>query len=112
MYLCNDSISSAFQTSFPGIEIEVVCDLSKYLDGRINRAYETSKGTDDGTDVVVIQTLHNFPRWKAENRLLNYKPLNSSEVYPEFIDKDGAYAGYFIRMSLVSSLLNREMMNV
>lgn len=112
MYLCNDSLPTAFQASFPGIEIVVMCDLSKYLDGRINRAYETSNGTDDGADVVIIQTLQNFPRWKAENRLLNYKPLNSSEVYPEFIDKDGAYAGYFIRMSLVSSLLNREMMNV
>ena len=79
-----------------------MCDLSKYLDGRINRIYETSNGTDDGADVVVIQTLHDFARWKTENRLLNYKPANSSDVHPEFVDKDGAYAGYFIRTPPVS----------
>ena len=107
MYLCNDSLPTAFQASFPGIEIVVMCDLSKYLDGRINRAYETSNGTDDGADVVIIQTLQNFPRWKAENRLLNYKPLNSSDVYPEFIDEDGAYAGYAIRTSPVPFPLNQ-----
>ena len=107
MYFCNDTLPTAFQATFPGIKIDVMCDLSKYLDGRINRAYETSNGTDDGADVVIIQSLHNFPRWKAENRLLNYKPLNSSDVHPEFIDKDGAYAGYAIRMSPVPSPLNR-----
>jgi ABC-type Fe3+ transport system substrate-binding protein len=92
-------VSRAFQKSFPGIKIEVLCDLSKYLDGRINRIYETSNGTDDGADVAVIQSLHNFPRWKNENRLLNYKPANWDDIYTEFVDKDGAYAGYYICMS-------------
>ena len=98
-------VSTAFQNSFPGIKIEVLGDLSKYLDGRINRIYQTSNGTDDGADVVVIQSLHNFPQWKRQHRLLNYKPANWDDIYPEFVDEDGAYAGYYICTSPLPSSL-------
>jgi len=100
-----NQVSNAFQKSFPGIKIDVQCDLSKYLDGRINRIHETSNGTDDGADVAVLQTLHDFPRWKTQNRLLNYKPANWDDIYPEFVDPDGAYAGYFMRTSPFPFLL-------
>lgn len=68
----------------------------------INRIYETSNGTDDGADVAVIQALR---RSKTENRLPNYISANWNDIqHPEFVDNDGAYAGYFIRMFSLSFL--------
>jgi ABC-type Fe3+ transport system substrate-binding protein len=96
VHTSGDLVSAAFEESFPGIKVEVLGDLSKYLDGRINRIYQTSHKEDNGADVVVIQSLHNFPLWKRQNRLLNYKPINWDDIYPEFVDEDGAYAGYYI----------------
>jgi hypothetical protein len=38
--------------------------------------------------VVQLQTLHDFPRWKKEGKLLAYKPAGFSRVYSGFKDPD------------------------
>lgn len=73
-------------------------DLSKYLDARADMAYALSKGADDGIDVAVLQSLHDFPRWKSEDRLLPYKVAQWNDIYPQFVDRDGAYTGLYICM--------------
>lgn len=39
----------------------------------------------------MLQTVHDFPRWKSEGKLLEYKPPNFEDVHQAIIDKDGAY---------------------
>lgn len=76
--------------------LNVNLDLSKYLDGQADLKYASTNGSDNGADVIVLQTLHNFPRWKSEGRLLPYKVAPWNDIYPEFVDKDAAYTGLFI----------------
>ncbi|KJA17848.1 hypothetical protein HYPSUDRAFT_57461 [Hypholoma sublateritium FD-334 SS-4] len=89
-------IKSFFETKFPGMTLNVNLDLSKYLDGQADLKYASTNGSENGADVVVLQTLQNFPRWKSEGRLLPYKVSPWHDIYPEFVDKDAAYTGLFI----------------
>ena len=89
-------IKSFFEAKFPGMTLNVSLDLSKYLDGKADLKYASTNGGDNGADVVVLQTLHNFPRWKLQDRLLPYKVACWNDIYPEFVDNDGAYTGLFI----------------
>ncbi|KAF8951279.1 hypothetical protein BDZ97DRAFT_1932562 [Flammula alnicola] len=91
-----EGIAKAFKARFPGINIDLRLDLSKYLDGEIDRTYKATSGKDDGADVAVIQALHAFPRWKAQGRLLPYKVSQWNDIYPQFVDQDGAYIGCYI----------------
>ena len=83
-----DSVRSAWEARFPNVSLNLTVDLSKYHDGRIDRAYY--EGTHVA-DIAVIQTLQDFPRWKAENRLSYYKPNNFDDLLANEKDLDGAY---------------------
>ncbi|MGH8070621.1 MAG: ABC transporter substrate-binding protein [Candidatus Entotheonellia bacterium] len=82
------AIEQAFKTRFPGMNIRILVDLSKYHDARIDN--QLARGKLE-CDVAHLQTLHDFDRWKAEGHLLLYKPLGWEHVYPDFRDPDGAY---------------------
>ncbi|WP_431480635.1 ABC transporter substrate-binding protein [Pseudomonas thivervalensis] len=88
-----DGIKKAFEERFPGITLDVIVDYSKFHDARIDHQLATQKLIPD---VVQLQTLQNYPRWKAEGALLDYKPLGWDKVYPAFRDKDGAWTGVFV----------------
>lgn len=47
-------------------------------------------------DSVILQTLHDYPRWKSEDVLLQYKPLGWDSIYEEFRDDDGYYNGVYV----------------
>ncbi|KAB8232482.1 hypothetical protein ETB97_000868 [Aspergillus alliaceus] len=84
----NDAIIQAFQKRFPDIQLNWTVDLSKYHTARIDRGFYADNQT---TDVVILQTLHDFPRWKEQNRLLYYKPSVWNDIYASERDPDGAY---------------------
>lgn len=89
-------IIAAFTKRFPDVEFNLTVDLSKYHDSRADRTFDTSNGEDDGTDVVLLQTVHDFPRWKKANRLLPYKVATWNDIQSPFKDEDGAFTGCFI----------------
>jgi hypothetical protein len=89
-------IISSFHNHFPGIHLNLTSDLSKYWDSAIDITYALSNGTSNDVDVTVLQSFHDFPRWKDEGRLLNYKVREWDDIYPEFVDEDGAYTGLYI----------------
>ncbi|KJA17847.1 hypothetical protein HYPSUDRAFT_218565 [Hypholoma sublateritium FD-334 SS-4] len=91
-----NGIMKAFSSRFPGIKVDLNLDISKYADGIIDLAYARTKGMDDGADVAVLQSVHNFPRWKGQGRLLPYKVAPWNDIQPEFVDPDGAYTGLHI----------------
>jgi ABC-type Fe3+ transport system substrate-binding protein len=86
----DESLVSAFQAQFPKMKLNLTVDLSKYKAARIDLAF--AKNTTP-PDVVHLQTIEDFPRWKKEDRLLNYKPLGWEHVYPHFKDPEGAWTG-------------------
>lgn len=88
-----DGIKNAFEKRFPGIKLNVIVDYSKFHDARVDNQLST------GTlipDVVQLQTLQDYPRWKQEGALLDYKTKGWDKIYPEFRDKDGAWTGVFV----------------
>ena len=82
------ALEHAFKTRFPGMNIRILVDLSKYHDARIDN--QLARGKLE-CDVTHLQTLHDYDRWKAEGHLLPYKPLGWEHVYPDFRDPDGTY---------------------
>ncbi|MBN3072389.1 extracellular solute-binding protein [Pectobacterium brasiliense] len=96
----------AFETRFPGMKLNVIVDYSKYHDARIDNQLAT------GTlipDVVQLQTVQNFPRWKKEGVLLNYKARGWDKIYPEFRDADGAWTGAYV--IAFSNLVNTQLLD-
>lgn len=88
-----NSLKTAFETRFPKMTLNLTVDLSKYHDTNIDSQLAANNVY---VDSVILQTLHDYPRWKQLGVLLNYAPLNFDKVYPEFKDADAAYTGLFI----------------
>nr|WSZ20596.1 ABC transporter substrate-binding protein [Streptomyces canus] len=82
------SARTAFRTRFPEIDLQLIVDYSKYQDVRIDNQFATDTLVPD---VVQLQTLQDFTRWKREGRLLHYKPAGFSKLYKKFRDPDGAW---------------------
>jgi ABC-type Fe3+ transport system substrate-binding protein len=88
---------TAFRNRFPEIDLTLIVDYSKYHDVRVDNQLATGTLVPD---VVQLQTLQDFTRWKRENRLLRYKPAGFSKLHKKFRDPDGAWvAGMVIAFS-------------
>ncbi|KSV75570.1 ABC transporter substrate-binding protein [Sinorhizobium sp. GW3] len=88
-----DGIKKAFEQRFPGVTLDVVVDYSKVHEARIDNQIATKSLVPD---IVQIQTLQNFPRWKAEGILEPYKPIGWEYIYEPFKDRDAAFTGVFV----------------
>jgi ABC-type Fe3+ transport system substrate-binding protein len=63
-------------------------DYSKYHDVRVDNQLATDTLVPD---LVQLQTLQDFTRWKRQGKLLPYKPAGFSELHKAFRDPDGAW---------------------
>ncbi|RAR07668.1 ABC-type Fe3+ transport system [Stemphylium lycopersici] len=99
-----NGLKSAFEARFPNMTLNVTVDLSKYHD--VNLDLQLAED-NVYVDSIVLQTLHDYPRWKKEGALLNYAPLNFDKVSPEFKDKDAAYCGLLIFSWGIAANLNK-----
>ena len=76
---------TAFRARFPEIDLQLIVDYSKYHDVRIDNQLATNTLVPD---VVQLQTLQDFTRWKHEGRLLCYKPAGFGKLHHRFRDRD------------------------
>ncbi|MEU6144580.1 extracellular solute-binding protein [Streptomyces sp. NPDC047081] len=83
-----DGTKAAFKARFPDIDLTLVVDYSKYHDVRVDNQFATGTLVPD---VVQLQTLQDFVRWKQQGRLLHYKPAGFSKLYEGFRDPQGAW---------------------
>jgi len=83
-----DATKQAFLAQFPKIDVTIVVDYSKFHDARIDNQLATDTLVPD---VVQLQTLQDFVRWKGLGVLARYKPAGFSALYPHFRDPDGAW---------------------
>ena len=87
----DEPLIDAFTARFPNVALNLTNDVSKYLDGRIDRAFYAN---DEYIDVAMLETLQDYTRWKAENRLLYYKAAVWNDIVNGKKDLDGAYVPY------------------
>ncbi|MFG2181672.1 ABC transporter substrate-binding protein [Streptomyces abikoensis] len=87
-----DYLKNAFLKQFPKMKVDTVVDFSKNHDARLDNQIAEHKVV---ADVVHLQTLDDFPRWKKEGALMPYKPVGWNKVYDQIKDKDGYYTGLF-----------------
>ncbi|MEU9169844.1 ABC transporter substrate-binding protein [Streptomyces sp. NPDC048420] len=83
-----DGTKAAFKARFPDIDLTMIVDYSKYHDVRVDNQFATDTLVPD---VVQLQTLQDFVRWKRQGRLLNYRPAGFSKIYDGFKDPQGAW---------------------
>lgn len=83
-----DGLRSGFKSRFPDIDLTVVVGYSKFHDVRVDNQFATDTLVPD---VVQLQTVQDFVRWKQQGRLLAYKPAGYSKVYAPFKDPHGAW---------------------
>ncbi|THV41471.1 ABC transporter substrate-binding protein [Glycomyces buryatensis] len=87
-----DYLRDAFEEKFPEINANVIVDFSKNHDARIDNQVAEGKVV---ADVAHLQTIDDFPRWKSEGVLEQYRPVGWDHVYDEVKDPDGYYTGVF-----------------
>ncbi|MEV5714591.1 extracellular solute-binding protein [Amycolatopsis mediterranei] len=83
-----DGTKAAFKARFPGIDLTLIVDYSKYHDVRVDNQLATGTLVPD---LVQLQTVQDFVRWKEQGHLLPYKPAGFSKVYDAFKDRQGAW---------------------
>lgn len=88
-----DALKTAFEARFPGVSLNVTVDLSKYHDVNLDQQLANNNVY---VDSIILQTLHDFPRWKRAGALLPYAPNNFERIYPAFRDSESAYYGYTV----------------
>ncbi|KAK9761862.1 hypothetical protein K7432_012914 [Basidiobolus ranarum] len=83
-------LAKAFETKFPGTKLNITVDLSKYHDELIDK--QLAMGGDAlEPDVTHLQTVQDFPRWKSEGALMQYKPIGFKYTYNPYKDPEGYY---------------------
>ncbi|KAJ4249862.1 hypothetical protein NW762_012205 [Fusarium torreyae] len=88
-----DGLKEAFETRFPGMTLNITVDVSKFHDGNIDRQLSTGGLF---VDSIILQTLHDYPRWDHEDALLRYAPMNFEKIHPAFRDVRAAWYGVSI----------------
>lgn len=98
-----DWIKNEWQKDFPDIKINIRVDLSKFLDIEIDDQLTKNNLVPD---IVHLQTIHDFYRWKSQGELENFKPLQWAQIPDDIKDADGAFTPvYLISFAM---LVNRE----
>ncbi|KOG30086.1 ABC transporter substrate-binding protein [Streptomyces resistomycificus] len=87
-----DYLKDAFVKKFPKMKVDIVVDFSKNHDARVDNQIAEHHVV---ADVVHLQTVDDFPRWKKEGVLQKYKPVGWNKVFDQIKDKDGYYTGLF-----------------
>lgn len=90
---------NAFAAKFPKVKVNHTVDLSKYLDGRINQAFQQGELF---ADMAILQTLQDYDAWEEKGLLLNYKPPSFDKIWPSLTSVNGAYLAVFAGMSFVA----------
>ncbi len=88
-----DSLYQQFKSRFPGIDFDIVVDLSKYHDLKV---YEQLNDGYLEPDVVMLQTLNDFENWTKMDVLEPFKPQGFSHIREGYSHPEGHFIGGFI----------------
>ncbi|KAL3088464.1 hypothetical protein niasHS_009915 [Heterodera schachtii] len=89
-----DSVKQMFEQRFPNMTLDIPVDYSVNHAPRVNLQMVTPGGVVP--DIVSLQTLQEFARWKRLGKLLAYKPRGWDKVYSAFRDPEGYFTGLYV----------------
>ncbi len=98
-----EAMAKKFNERYPGIAVSISGGFSNVLDKKIDAQIAAGKLE---VDAAILQTIADFVRWKADNRLIDFKPAGFDKIYPQFKDRDGAY--WATMMNAVPYMVNTE----
>src|SRR5258708_3205007 len=88
-----EATARIFELRYPGIKLSITGGFSNVLDKKIDRQLRDGKLE---VDTAIFQTLQDFVRWRAEGRLLAFKPLGFDAIDASFKAEDGAFYGVMV----------------
>jgi ABC-type Fe3+ transport system substrate-binding protein len=83
-----DARAKAFEARYPGIKVSVSGGFSNVLDKKIEQQMAAGKLE---VDAAILQTIADFTRWKAQGRLLLFKPDGFAAMDASFKDAEGTF---------------------
>jgi ABC-type Fe3+ transport system substrate-binding protein len=95
--------AKVFEDRYPGIKITIGGGFSNVLDKKIDQQLAAGKLE---VDAAILQTIADYVRWKAERRLLTFKPPGFDKMDAAFKDRDGAF--WATMVNVVPYMYNTE----
>ncbi len=95
--------AKVFEERYPGIKISIGGGFSNVLDTKIDQQIAAGKLE---VDAAILQTIADYVRWKAEGRLLIFKPNGFDVMDASFKDADGAF--WATMVNVVPYMYNTE----
>ena len=95
--------AKVFEERYPGIKVTIGGGFSNVLDKKVDAQLAAGKPE---VDAVIFQTAGDFGRWKAEGRLLAFKPDGFDKMDAAFKDADGTF--WATMVSVVPYMYNTE----
>jgi ABC-type Fe3+ transport system substrate-binding protein len=92
-----------FEDRYPGIKITIGGGFSNVLDKKIDQQLAAGKLE---VDAAILQTIADYVRWKAEKRLLTFKPPGFDKMDAAFKDRDGTF--WATMVNVVPYMVNTE----
>src|SRR5580704_16575574 len=83
-----EAMAKTFNDRYPGIAISISGGFSNVLDKKIDAQIAADKLE---VDAAILQTIADFVRWKANGRLVEFKPAGFNLIDASFKDPDGAF---------------------
>ncbi len=83
-----EAMAKVFNAKYPGIAVSISGGFSNVLDKKVDAQIGAGKME---VDAAILQTIADFVRWKADGRLVNFKPAGFDKIDPRFKDSAGAY---------------------
>jgi ABC-type Fe3+ transport system substrate-binding protein len=98
-----DARAKLFEERYPGIKISIGGGFSNVLDQKIDQQIAAGKLE---VDAAILQTIYDFVRWKADGRLMTFKPNGFDLMDPSFKDADGTF--WATMVNVVPYMINTE----
>jgi ABC-type Fe3+ transport system substrate-binding protein len=95
--------AKVFEDRYPGIKITIGGGFSNVLDKKIDQQLAAGKLE---VDAAILQTIADYVRWKAEKRLLTFKPPGFDKMDAAFKDSDGTF--WATMVNVVPYMYNTE----
>jgi ABC-type Fe3+ transport system substrate-binding protein len=92
-----------FEEHYPGIKITIGGGFSNMLDKKIDAQIAAGKLE---VDAAILQTAADYVRWKAEDRLITFKPPGFDKMDANFKDADGTF--WATMVNVVPYMYNTE----
>jgi ABC-type Fe3+ transport system substrate-binding protein len=88
-----EPLAREFESKFPGITVSISGGFSNVLNREIEQQFKDRKLE---ADLVLFQTAQDFVRWKAEGKMLAFKPEGIDAIDASFKDPDGAFIVWYV----------------